>query len=338
MPTVPASVLERYGAFSLYNSPYGAHDDGRAIDLYPDSEVSADPATSAVASPVAGEVVAIERVRAPSKSYAPEHDVVLAIDTGVSPAGASPASPAYVTPNGEPAIARLLHADPAVTVGDRVAVGDDLGTLLKSGFFAPWVDRHLHLEFRAPGAELRRASGSLPIDVDVSVRAVDWDGTGTVRECGETYAILDRPTHPSPGEAYAALAGDATDGSDEGNNEESDGNDEGSNEGRSTALPIDGGLPHYEFGGVLGRDVHGFDGDDATISVLGAPVGTANRVVEDGDGTHRPVSWSGPTVRANGEPIHGLSLAVRRDRLGTKLVCPNVAFEVGETVTVDVIE
>jgi hypothetical protein len=216
MVTVPASTLDRYARCSLYNSPYPAHDRGCAIDLYPASDRGV--------SPVAGEVIDIRTVAAPSRPYADDDDHLVLIDTGEH-------------------VARILHVDPAVVPGDTVAVGDSLGELIRSGFFAPWVDNHVHLGFRDPEANPYRAAGSLPVEVGVDVRPLEWDGTGVVREAGETYVVLDAPAHPDPG-TWAGLAG-----------------------GRSVVL--DGGCPHYDGGGAL-------SGDDGPVSVAGARVGVAD--------------------------------------------------------------
>jgi hypothetical protein len=295
MPTVPTSVLERFRAFSLYNSPYRAHDTGSAIDCYPG--VDAEPAAP---SPVAGEVVAVERVRAPPKSYAPEHDYLLAIDTGATEDGRTDR-----TEEGDAPVARILHVDPSdgygPSVGDRVEIGDPLGEPIRAGFFAPWVDRHLHLGFRRPGDDVRRAAGSLPISPGVAVEPVPWDGTGTVVETAETYAVLDRPRHPAPGERFASIAV-TLDG--------------------AGLAPIDGGLPHYEHGGVFGRA----DSDrSGALSLLGEQVGVA---------TGRTVAWSDPTVTVDGTPIEGLSFAAARDECGAKLICPDLALSVGDEVSV----
>ncbi|QDX40058.1 hypothetical protein [Salarchaeum sp. JOR-1] len=217
MVCLPAAALERYPRFSLYNSPYPAHDAGRAIDLYPDSNDAP--------SPVAGTVTHVRTVRCPPKPYASDHDHLVVLDTGDH-------------------LARVLHVEPAVAVGDEVAVGDALGELVRSGFFAPWVDNHVHLGFRERDADPVRASGNLPLDVDIDVRGVPWDGTGTVAETGETYVALDAPTHPAPG-TFAAV---------------------GSDDGR----PLDGGIPHYRHGGALGG------GDDPMTlfdTALGTPDG-----------------------------------------------------------------
>ncbi|MFB6177648.1 MAG: hypothetical protein ABEI99_10975, partial [Halobaculum sp.] len=47
--SLPQAVVDRYRRFSLYNSPYPAHDRGHGIDLYPETNVGV--------SLVAGEVL-----------------------------------------------------------------------------------------------------------------------------------------------------------------------------------------------------------------------------------------------------------------------------------------
>lgn len=281
MVVVSESVLERFPRLSLYNSPYAAHEDGCAIDLYPQTEAAPSPRETAAPSPVAGEVVATKTVSAPSKSYAVEHDHLIVIDTGDY-------------------LARILHVDPAVESGDTVALGDSLGEMVRSGFFAPWVDNHIHLGFRNLDANPYRASGSLPVEVGVEVEPVSWDGSGTVVETGDTYAILDAPAHPAPGERFAGLSA-----------------------GREGVV-LDGGLPHYEGGGALPNL-----GEDETVSLAGQRVGVSN---SDG----RTVAWDDLTVLANGEGITGISLCCSNGPFGAKLVCPDVDFEVGEEVALEI--
>ena len=266
--TVPQRVLEQYYRFSLYNSPFVAHDEGCAIDCYPEGERAP--------SPVAGEVLDTKTVQAPPQPYAADHDYLILIDTGE-----------YV--------ARLLHVRPGVAAGDSVAVGEDLGELVRAGFFAPWVPNHIHLGFRDADANPYRAAGSLPVEAGVDVEALSWDGTGTVVETGETWARLDSPAHPAPGERFVGLAsGDGV---------------------------LDGGFPHYEWGGLLG-------GDTATEATL------AGRLIGTADG--RTVTWDDVRVLANGEPITGLALYCSRDDAGVKLVGEGVDLAVGERVTVAV--
>lgn len=212
MVALSADVIHGYERFSLYNSPYPAHDAGCAIDLYPSDDVAT--------SPVCGEVLDTRTVRCPEQPYAVSEDFLVLVDCGE-----------YV--------ARILHVDPEVKAGETIEVGDTIGSLVRSGFFGRWVDNHLHLGFRRRGQNYQRARGSMPIESDIRVSGVPWDGTGTVIETGATHIRLDSPSHEDAG--FAAL------GSDGG-------------------VALDGGLPHYADGGVL---------EDATgvVSLLGTPVG-----------------------------------------------------------------
>jgi hypothetical protein len=211
-----AETLSPYARFSLYNSPYPAHEGGCAVDCYPDRDDGLAP------SPVAGEVVETRTVRAPSKPYAAAHDHLLLVDTG-------------------DLTVRVLHVDPSVAPGDTVAVGDPLGTTVRSGYFAPWVDDHLHVGFRPPSADAHRASGSLRLDLGVDVDPLDWDGRGTVSAVGETYARLDEPT--AGGSAWAGVAATAS-------------------------AVLDGGCPHYA-GGAL-------PSAEGAVALAGERVGVAD--------------------------------------------------------------
>ncbi|SDX77186.1 hypothetical protein [Halopenitus persicus] len=317
--TVPERILEPYPRFSLYNSPYPAHDDASGIDLYPDS--------NAGISPVAGVVRGVRTVGCPDREYAADRDHVIAIDVDRNWAAA-------VGIGGErPLIARILHVDPDVEPGDRVAPGDALGPMVRSGFFGRWVDNHVHLEFRDRDADPYRASGSRRLAADAAVEPVSWDGTGTVVEAGPTYVRLDGPSRSGSNGPFRAL------GSDRG-------------------VPLDGGLTHYAGGGAFLGD--GFtpetwrNGDSAgsdgrTLSLLGQPIGTVDDragdgqegCVEGGDGRTTAgwtdVTWRDVDVYANGERATGLSLFVtRRADLGIKVVKRDHDLSIGDRITVTI--
>jgi hypothetical protein len=213
--TVSAAVLDRFERVSLYNSPYPAHDSGCAIDLYPER------GTDIAVSPVCGTVRSVRTVRCPDRPYAVSEDHLLLIDCSDF-------------------IARILHVAPTVEAGEKIEVGDPIGTLIRSGFFHRWVDNHIHLGFRRPGQNLIRASGSVRIDLGVSVTGREWNGIGTVTEVGRTYVHLDSPSGSRTG--FASLA------SDDG-------------------IPLDGGLAHYDGGGAL-------TSTDRDVSLLGTVIGT----------------------------------------------------------------
>ncbi|WP_227375307.1 hypothetical protein [Haladaptatus halobius] len=312
-------VLSRYPRFSLYNSPYVAHDEGCAIDLYPGSAgrppgsragSEATRETSAP-SPVAGEVVAVRSVTAPPKPYAVARDHLIVVDTGEY-------------------LVRMLHVEPNVEPGDRIEVGDSLGELVRSGFFAPWVSNHIHLGFRERDANPMRASGSLPIEVPVDIEPLAWDGSGRVVATAETFVVLDSPIHPAPGERFAGIAGvmgdelvvlDSPIHPAPGERFAGIAGVMG-----DELVVLDGGLPHYEGGGALSAgSSRSPDGD--CVSLVDSSIG-----VVDG----RTVTWDDVTVRANERPITGLSLFVSREQFGAKLVCPGHEFRVGNSISVSI--
>ena len=289
-------MVGQYRRFSLYNSPYPAHDHGCAIDLYPSGNRGV--------SPVAGEVVQTRTVRAPPKPYAADEEFLILVDVDPDRTGLK-----VGWPDDEGIIARLLHVRPRVSPGDTVDVGDSLGPMVRSGFFAPWVGNHVHLGFRQPDQNLLRAGGSLPLTAGVDVEPLAWDGVGTVTETGDTYAVLDAPTHPAPGERFAGIAGHV--GAEDG-----------------TGVVLDGGLAHYAGGGLPGRAVTPESDQSGAIAFLGHHVG---------DATGRDVAWRDVDVLANGERITGISLFTALDpEFGAKLVCPDHGFAVGDEVQVTV--
>ncbi|MFC4358006.1 hypothetical protein ACFO0N_08610 [Halobium salinum] len=303
---LPGDTVARYRKFSLYNSPYPAHDRGCAVDLYPESNVGV--------SPVAGVVRDTRTVRCPDRPYAVDHDHLVLVDVDVEASGIR------VGGGSEPEdglVARILHVDPdapnGVEPGDEVAVGDPLGEMVRSGFFGQWVDNHVHLGFRAPDRNPYRAAGSLPLAVDATVEPVTWDGTGTVVETGATHAVLDAPAHPAAGSsgtaAFAAIAAD-------------------------DGCALDGGLAHYSAGGLLSGAgaveevegvVAGDAGDPRPVSLLGHEVGVAHG---------RDVTWGDVALSAGDQPLVGLSLFAGRDALGAKLVAFDHGFAVGDEVRV----
>lgn len=280
--TLGRDVLSLYRRFSCYNSPFAAHDRGRAIDLYPDGE--------SAPSPVSGTILETRSVSVPSKPYATDRDYLILIDT-------------------DEWIARVLHVEPAVAVGETVAVGDHLGRLVRSGYFAPWVPNHLHLGFRQPDQDPYRASGSVPLSIAAELIPLSWDGEGTVVAAGETWARLDEPSHPIPGEHFVGLA--------------------------SESGVLDGGFPHYDGGGIHG-------GWSSEPRLLGSRIG---RAVDDGEpsgcrspsqahGIPQDVDWGDWTVLANGTPVTGLSLYCARDQFGATVVGKDLNLGVGDRVAV----
>ncbi|WP_049983608.1 hypothetical protein [Halorubrum sp. BV1] len=282
--SITPAILDRYRRYSRFNSPYRAHDDGSAIDLY--------PVGATAPSPVSGVVRETRTVGCPDRSYAADEDHLIVVDLDAAWCRQADAPPGTV--------ARILHVVPAVEAGERVTVGDPLGELTRSGFFGRWVDNHVHLGFRSPEANPIRASGSLPVTAAVDVEPVAWDGTGVVAERGPTHVVLDEPSHPAPGERFAAIA------SDEG-------------------VPLDGGLTHYAGGGAFGEQSLR---DGTALSLRGSRVGVARG---------RGIAWDDVAVVANGERATGLSLFAARDGVGAKVVWRDPPVGVGDDVRIEIV-
>ena len=128
------------GLFSLYNSPYPAHRLSTGVDVYPDADFH-----GLAPSPVRGVVLEIRRVRSPrGRGFeASGHDVVILLQSEEEPSK----------------VVKLLHVEPSLSVGDSVQVGDELGSLLRSGYYGFGTSPHVHVEVREPSDPLRARGG-----------------------------------------------------------------------------------------------------------------------------------------------------------------------------------
>jgi hypothetical protein len=135
------------------------------------------------------------------------------------------------------------------------------------------------------------------------------------------------PTHPAPGEGFAGLAAKTADGESLG--------------------VLDGGLPHYDGGGLLRRSPVGeragptaesdharprSGGDGPGQGSRERPVYLAGGRVGRAEG--RDVTWDDVTATANGDPVRGLALVPSRSDAGVRLVGERVDLPVGTDVRV----
>ena len=132
------------GFVSFYNSPYYPHTSGTAVDIYlPGRSYDFAP------SPIEGRVKKIYGFTPPKSGPfpVPEREQLLILES-----------------RGKTTLyTRLLHVAPSVKVGNRISVGDELGLLIRSGFFNFWTDPHIHVDVRGTG-NLLRAKGSFPLN------------------------------------------------------------------------------------------------------------------------------------------------------------------------------
>ncbi|MFQ6095361.1 MAG: hypothetical protein ACE5NN_04385 [Candidatus Bathyarchaeia archaeon] len=128
------------GRISFFNSPYPAHHICTALDLYPGHAFG-----EAAPSPVMGRVVEIRRVLCPKGRHfqSSSFDYVILLES-------------LENPN---RLIKILHIKPRVEVGEVLEPGQELGVLLRSGYFDFWTDPHIHVEIRDPSDALRARGG-----------------------------------------------------------------------------------------------------------------------------------------------------------------------------------
>lgn len=200
------------GKVSFFNSPYLAHFNHEAVDIYPPSSLAI--------SPVEGKIKYIREFNAPkSKQFSTSpKEYLVAIETQ--------ATSEYLV--------RILHVKPWVRQGDEVEVGEPLGELIRSGYFDFWTDPHLHVEIR-PSHDLLRARGGIQLTYAKS----EWKFCGAV----STSNFLGKIVSSKPEYVIS--------------------NGPNASFGQFSGVPVlvgnkigimDGGVPHYGFGGVFSPD------------------------------------------------------------------------------------
>ncbi|MFW9800862.1 MAG: hypothetical protein ACFFD9_10525 [Candidatus Thorarchaeota archaeon] len=204
--------------FSYFNSPYIGHKRCSAIDIYPSHGDWGGPAFS----PIDGKVVSIRRISMGIGKVFPTEDSDYAI---------------AIRPEGLDKIVRVLHCTPGVSRGDELARGDEIGRILRSRFFCFWTGPHYHVEVMDE-KNFRRSSQSDPISVDLPrATAIDKGGQKKL-ECQVTgvstellTGVLTNWSYARVGDLYGHLA---------------------LVEGASDVGILDGGVPHYNHGGIVG--------------------------------------------------------------------------------------
>jgi len=243
----------REGRFSLFNSPYPGHRLKTGIDVYPSLEFG-----GAAPSPVEGEVLKVRHVKAPR-------------GRGFTDAGYDAVT--LLRPADNPGVVvKMLHVDTALSIGDHVDLGMELGTLLRSGYYGWGTSPHIHLEVREPSDPLR-ARGGHPVHVLKGFA----DAEPTEEIAGEV--VWSQPEYAlmrlSPRGAGLTGLLDGEPG------------------------VIDGGIPYY---GWLG--FHTERPTIGTVGLLGQPIADV-REVKDGAAI---ADTRGFSFTLDGEPLLGLSL------------------------------
>ncbi|MFQ5833489.1 MAG: hypothetical protein ACE5H4_12350 [Candidatus Thorarchaeota archaeon] len=253
--------------FSYFNSPYIGHKRCSAIDIYPSHGDWGGPAFS----PIDGKVVATRKISMGTKKVFPSEGSDYAIAT---------------RPEGTDKIVRVLHCTPGVSRGDSVDRGDEIGRILRSRFFCFWTGPHYHVEVMDE-KDFSRSSQSDPISVDLPSATVIDKGMQKKPECQVTGVSTDIMTgvfaewsYVRAGNLFGHLA---------------------LVDGASDVGILDGGVPHYNHGGFVGRalDVGGRNVDAWSSQVGVVTTAYHNFLQFDTSSTFRP--------KVDDIPIHGIS-------------------------------
>jgi hypothetical protein len=120
---------------SFFASPYQAHRDFAAVDITQNKKFG-----DVALSPVTGKIIKILEYESPTINGKSLPEYLILIEN-------------------KDKIARIMHLKPTAKVGDKIAVGDELGTFIKNGFFSYWVDPTIHVEIREKNNLIRPRGG-----------------------------------------------------------------------------------------------------------------------------------------------------------------------------------
>jgi len=207
------------GCFSFFNSPFFAHKELKAVDIYPANAEFGDEAIC----PVSGVIKAVKKY--PSPTLYPNklllYEYLILIEC---------------TDNPE-VYAKILHARPLVSIDNVIQIGDTMGILNRSGHIPFWVDPHIHVELRNYKDPIR-AGGAYQLEIlntkqsktPISRSTPESNLAGIVTHIESRYAMI-RPKE---------------------DNWENVGNFFGlkAHVGSSVGV-LDGGVPYMGYGGVL---------------------------------------------------------------------------------------
>ncbi len=160
------------GRYSFFNSPYPSHKIKSGVDIYPFLRFE-----KLVGSPVDGRVTHIRKISAPKgKGF---------IDSGFDVV-------ILIQPRSTHGVAvKILHIDPVVEIGDILDIGDDLGYLLRSGYYGWGTSPHIHLEIRPSNDPLRARGGYELNNLHYLNEKSQESLTGKIIQIQPEYALIE---------------------------------------------------------------------------------------------------------------------------------------------------
>ncbi|MEM2884149.1 MAG: hypothetical protein QXY08_06180 [Nitrososphaerales archaeon] len=284
------------GFVSFFNSPYSPHIGFAAVDVYTGSRRFGSEAPS----PVRGRVRRVFAFEPPSSTWfdAPKVEHMLLVECA----------------DNKEVWAKILHIQPSVKEGDKVDVGSPLGHYIRDGYFHPWTDPHMHVELRSCSDPLR-ARGGYPLK-PLHTNQLRIDGAldrkegynGIVAKLGERYALVKLQAPFAYLEPFFGLAAQV---------------------GCGIGL-VDGGVPHYQWAGVLGVESGNISAD---VKILGASIGTVQCLSRGA----ALLTCEAADVFVEGLRCVGLScyLSLKREKCVKVILPTSASLKIGQRVNLE---
>ena len=230
---------------SFFNSPYYAHKNITAIDLYPRYREFGKPALC----PVSGKVIETRNIKTPhpSKFEKSGKESLIIIRSDENPK----------------ICIKILHLLGSAKKGDHVEIGDEIGNYIRSGFFSYWTDPHIHVEVR-PIKDAIRTRGGFEIKPIINLGQADTieelvnfnEVKGKIIAAKKDYLLIKIDKRLFCKRGFFGLKAMI----------------------RNQTGILDCGIPHFGFGGVFLKSTSSLVKGDI-VRVWGIPVGRVSHIL-----------------------------------------------------------
>jgi len=208
----------KHAKITFFNSPYPAHCEKKAVDIYFGDEIAL--------SPVEGKVVEIRKFEVAKPAY-----FFKVLDRDAFDFKGEKYEYATIIRSSENPnkVVKIIHMKPFVKKGEKVEVFQEIGELIRSRLFTFWTGKHIHVEIRNPNDALRARGGEeLKIIGNKEAKRAKVELKGRLVYINENLAKFALESITKAGSFYGvpALAGE-------------------------NAGLIDGGIPYNGYGAIL---------------------------------------------------------------------------------------
>ena len=188
---------------------------------------------------------------------------------------------------------KVLHVKPSIKIGEKISNGESFGRIIYSGYLYPWSNKHAHFEIRRM-SDPYRARGGLKLKPLIQPL--------TPIAIGREYMVMEKQ------EYYIWVKPLETNG-------------RGLTPLYYNTSPIEGGIPHYNYGAVFG--------EVEELELMSCKIRVGERLMNN----IGLFDTSNLAVKVNGENIKGVGVYCNQPYL--KLITSG--FEEGEVVELNIL-